>query len=112
MLLTLQLEDLGCKVIEAGSAIAALRVVREYGPPNIAIIDVAMPELSGFELVLILRGRSDTADLPVVFLSGRVHPSDIETGRSLGASYVTKPFEPDELLRAMEAEVEARALRA
>ena len=73
----LLLEKAGYEVYTACSALEALRVIREYGSPMVAVIDVAMPELSGLDLVRVLRGRQDTETLPVVFLSARVLESDI-----------------------------------
>jgi DNA-binding response OmpR family regulator len=71
-----------------------------------------MPDLSGLDLVRVLRGREDTATLPVVFLSARVLASDIEAGESLGASYVTKPFTVDGLLKAIADELGAHKFAA
>jgi DNA-binding response OmpR family regulator len=104
-LVEMQLERAGFEVLTAESGLEALRVLRESGPPTIAVIDVAMPELSGLDLVRVLRGRSDTAELPVVFLSARVLPSDVAAGEALGASYVTKPFTRSSLLHAIDAEL-------
>ena len=107
-LVEMQLEKSGYEVLGADSALAALRILREHGPPLIGVIDVAMPELSGLDLVRVLRGRPDTAAIPVVFLSARVLPSDIAAGESLGASYVTKPFTRSGLLRAIEVELRSQ----
>ncbi len=107
-LVVLQLECAGYAVLTAESALDALRVIREHGSPTIAVIDVAMPELSGLDLVRVLRGRADTEHLPVVFLSARVLPSDVEAGISLGAAYVTKPFTRASLLGAIDHELAAR----
>jgi CheY-like chemotaxis protein len=104
-LVEMQLERAGYEVLTAESALDALRVIREHGSPILAVIDVAMPELSGLDLVRVLRGRTDTEALPVVFLSARVLPSDIEAGESLGAAYVTKPFTRDGLLGAIAHEL-------
>jgi DNA-binding response OmpR family regulator len=109
-LVEMQLERAGYTVVTADSGLDALRVLRENGSPLLAVIDVAMPELSGLDLVRVLRGRADTETLPVVFLSARVLPSDIAAGESLGASYVTKPFTRSSLLGAIE--IELRSHRA
>jgi CheY-like chemotaxis protein len=111
-LVTLLLERSGFEVMAACSGIEALRLLREMGPPLVAVIDVAMPDLSGLDLVRVLRGREDTATLPVVFLSARVLASDIEAGESLGASYVTKPFTVDGLLKAIADELGAHKFAA
>jgi CheY-like chemotaxis protein len=107
-LVELQLERSGYTVVTAESALEALRVLREHGPPAIGIVDVAMPELSGLDFVRVLRGRPDTATLPIVFLSARVLPSDIAAGQALRASYVTKPFTRTGLLHAIETEISSR----
>lgn len=111
-LVELQLHKAGHDVRIATSALAALRVLREHGPPMVAVVDVAMPELSGLDLVRVLRGRADTATLPVVFLSARVLSSDIAAGEALGASYVTKPFTREALLGAIERELGVPRLAA
>jgi CheY-like chemotaxis protein len=111
-LVEMQLERSGHRVVTANSAIEALRVLREIGAPVLAVIDVAMPELSGLDLVRVLRGRPDTEDLPVVFLSARVLPSDVAAGESLGASYVTKPFTRTGLIKAIETELASRRVAA
>jgi CheY-like chemotaxis protein len=108
-LVQLVLSRAGFEVKTACSALDALRVLREEGPPLIAVIDVAMPELSGLDLVRVLRGRPDTEDLPVVFLSARVLPSDIAAGESLGAGYVTKPFSRTALLEAIGDQLRAHS---
>lgn len=111
-LVSMVLEKAGYPVLSAGSGIEALRVLREEGPPLVGVVDVAMPELSGLDLVRVLRGRSDTACLPIVFLSARVLPSDIAAGEALGASYVTKPFTRSGLLGAIERELAGRTQAA
>jgi CheY-like chemotaxis protein len=111
-LVELQLERSGHTVVTAESALEALRMLREHGPPMIAVVDVAMPELSGLDLVRVLRGRPDTEALPIVFLSARVLPSDVAAGQSLHASYVTKPFTRTSLLHAIESELSTRRLAA
>jgi CheY-like chemotaxis protein len=91
----------------ASSAHAALELLAEQGCPNLALIDVTMPGMDGLELVRILREREDTRALPVIFLSARVLPEDIEAGRSLGAGYITKPFDASALLDEVDEVVAA-----
>ena len=61
-----------------------------------------MPAPDGFELLRLLREREGAAQLPAIFLSARVLPEDIEAGRAMGATYLTKPFVATALLRAVE----------
>ncbi|MCI2238648.1 response regulator [Kineococcus sp. TRM81007] len=101
-LLDLRLRAAGHRVIGAESAPAALAVIAERGAPDVLVSDVSLPGTTGLELVAALRAREDYAHLPVVFLSGRVQPADIEAGRALGAVYLTKPVVLTALCTAIE----------
>ena len=94
------LDDLGENLISATTAKETLDLLLKN---EIAIIlmDVSMPGMSGLELLSTLREQQGK-DLPAVFLSARVQPEDIERGRALGASYLTKPFVASALLNAVE----------
>jgi CheY-like chemotaxis protein len=71
--------------------------------PDLIILDIMMPRMDGYETVDKLRGREATKDIPVVFLSAKAQQSDIEKGKKFGiAEYLTKPFDPGELLEAVE----------
>lgn len=92
-------ELIGLYVKQAGHAVAmaadgaeALAQVDQRGVPDIAVMDVVMPGMSGLELLVELRQRPGLAELPAIFLSSRVRPEDIALGTDLGASYLTKPF--------------------
>ena len=67
--------------------------------PDIIVSDVMMPRMSGLELVAELKGDPDTAGIPVLLLTAKAQQSDIADGLGKGADdYVTKPFEPLELV--------------
>lgn len=100
-LVQLRLQRAGHKVVGAASGAEALAIVAERGAPDLAVLDVSMPGMSGLELLSTLR-EQQAKDLPAVFLSARVQPEDIERGRSLGATYLTKPFVASALLNAVE----------
>lgn len=88
-LIRLALTKSGVDVVTAGSAGEALAALdREH--PDLAILDVVMPDLSGWEL---LRRIRDTSDVPVLMLSGRDSEVDKARGLDLGADdYLAKPF--------------------
>jgi DNA-binding response OmpR family regulator len=82
-------------VVTSGDA--ALKVVSEQ-PPDLMILDLNLPVLSGIEVCRILRGRPSTANLPVIMLTARSSEADRVAGLDLGADdYITKPFSLKEL---------------
>jgi CheY-like chemotaxis protein len=101
-LVELQLRHHGHEVATANGGDAAIAYVDTNGAPDVAVLDVAMPGMNGFELLETLRHRPDTRDLPAIFLSARVSPRDIDQGRSLDALYLTKPYVMQALLQAID----------
>jgi len=76
----------------------------ESNPPNIAILDVMMPGLDGYEVLKFIRSNAELASIPVVMLTARAQLDDIQQGLSLGAdAYLAKPFDPEELLSVVES---------
>ena len=71
----------------------------QSSPPDVIILDVMMPGMTGYDVAEQLRSEPDTAEIPVVFLSARAQDEDRQRGEALGvAAYVTKPFDPGELV--------------
>jgi CheY-like chemotaxis protein len=106
---TNRLQKAGHRVVGADSADEALAVVHERGAPDVVVLDVTMPGMSGLELLPAMRDIDGCEALPAIFLSGRVEHADVEAGRALGATYLTKPFSAIALCKAVErlAPVEA-----
>jgi len=88
--------------VGAPSGQAAVELIKAKGAPQIAVLDVSMPDMDGLQLLQNLRSHEDMKDLPAIFLSAKVQPADIEAGRALGATYLTKPFVATALLSAIE----------
>lgn len=87
----MNLELEGYQVIEAENGIQALDQIRQFNP-DLAIMDVMMPEMDGFETLKLLR---EISTMPVILLTVRDDEEDITRGLSLGADdYITKPFSP------------------
>ncbi|MFN7116174.1 MAG: response regulator [Saprospiraceae bacterium] len=71
--------------------------------PDLILCDVMMPRLDGFGVLNILSKRSETANIPFIFLTAKAEKSDFRRGMNLGADdYITKPFYKDELLAVIE----------
>ncbi|HEX7168428.1 MAG TPA: response regulator, partial [Acidimicrobiales bacterium] len=106
-----QLEAYGHAVVEAVDGVQALRACREQ-PPDIILLDVEMPNLDGHGVLSELRRDEITADIPVVFLTGRSSTEDVVEGLRLGAhDYLAKPFEPAELLARVSAALRVKRLQ-
>jgi CheY-like chemotaxis protein len=70
--------------------------------PDVIILDVMMPGMTGWEVAAQLKQDSATAAIPVVFLSARTQEEDRLKGEQLGvAAYVSKPFDPVELVSTL-----------
>lgn len=102
-LIGIQLRQHGHKVITAAAGQEALDIVAENGLPEVAVLDVAMPEMNGLELLERLRACDGGAKLPAIFLSARVAPADIAAGEARGVLYLTKPFVMRALLSAIDS---------
>jgi len=108
MLLVAKLSRQGHVVDEAGSGEEALALLGARGAPDLAVLDVLMPGMSGLDLLRILREdpayalSPAFALMPAIVLSGRIEPGDIEAGEALGAVYLTKPVVISALLRVVE----------
>jgi DNA-binding response OmpR family regulator len=97
-LLQVNFEMEGFTVRCAGDGAEGLAAVLAE-PPDIVVSDVMMPRLNGLELVARLKADPVTAAVPVILLSARAQVSDVRAGLDAGADdYVTKPFEPLDLL--------------
>lgn len=81
--------------------------------PDIILCDVMMPELDGFGVLLQLRSDRLTARIPFIFLTALANKPNVRHGMELGADdYLTKPFQPEEMLRAIQTRLEKHALVA
>lgn len=71
--------------------------------PDLVILDIMMPRLDGYQACERLKSAEATKDIPIVFLSAKAQQSDIEKGQTYGVeAYLTKPFDPTELLDVVE----------
>jgi DNA-binding response OmpR family regulator len=103
VLVSFRLDRAGCDVVTATNGKEALDLILERRP-DIAVLDVRMPTLTGIEVVRQVRANSTVGDTPVILLSAGVQEESISQGLEAGANeYMKKPFSPDELAARVEA---------
>ena len=96
----LNLEHDGFRVVEAFNGMQAINKVRS-DLPDLVLLDVMMPDMSGFEVLKIIR---EVSSVPVIMLTAKGEEEDRVRGLELGADdYVTKPFSPRELVSRARA---------
>lgn len=99
-LIKLGLTANGFRVITCESAEEAERLAEEHRP-DIVLLDVVMPDMSGYEVMRRLRDRTD---IPIIMLTAKDRDADKVKGLELGGDdYVAKPFSPDELAARVRA---------
>jgi CheY-like chemotaxis protein/HPt (histidine-containing phosphotransfer) domain-containing protein len=102
LMLERRLSWAGYRIRATSSADEAAAVLDGAFEPDVVLTDMFMPGGSGLGLVNALREHPSCADLPVIFLSGRALPGDVVAGRSLGATYLSKPCSLADLARAID----------
>ncbi len=102
-LVKIYLEKEGFRTNHAKTGAEGLRLIKTE-PPDMAILDLMLPEMDGLELCKKIRGTPDTAPMPVIMLTAKAEESDTIVGLELGADdYVTKPFSPKSLVARVKA---------
>jgi DNA-binding response OmpR family regulator len=101
-LIKITLEEEGYTVFTACDGIEALKILKDM-PADLAILDVMMPRLDGFNL---LRKIRESSTIPIIFLTARADNMDKVLGLELGADdYIAKPFSMSELLARVKAQL-------
>lgn len=96
---------------EAHNGKQALSMIDEVNP-DIILLDVIMPEMGGYEILKILKGDQKYEHIPVIMITVKAEKDDIVEGLNMGADdYVTKPFDPMELLARINACIRVKDLR-
>jgi len=98
--LTFEME--GYRVITADDGVAGLERARA-DRPSLVVLDVMMPRMDGFDVARALKSDPATAAMPIVMLTAKAQAADVSAGGASGVDdYVTKPFDPEELLARVE----------
>ena len=96
---------LGYHVFKSVGGVRALDLIAEK-KPAVVLLDLMMPELSGLDILGLMRRDPGLADIPVIIVSAKGLPSDIKSGLDAGATrYLTKPVSFADLREAVDAVV-------
>ena len=97
-----RLKTAGFDMIGTGNPLDALTMAHEHHP-DLIILDIVMPQMSGYELLDILKKDPSTKGIPVIILTVKNMAVDIEKGLKLGAGdYITKPLQMDLMIKRIE----------
>jgi len=111
-LLRVSLERADYRVRVVDDGLSALAEITRH-PPDVALLDIGMPEMDGLEVTRALRRMPATALLPIILVTARGRLEDKVAGLDAGASdFITKPFEPAELLARVRANLRLSAALA
>lgn len=99
----------GVEVVSASSGVIALAAIANT-PPQLILLDIMLPKVNGYQLCQIIRRNPNYKHIPVVMLSGKDGVFDKMRGKLVGATeYITKPFEPRDLVRVVRKYVRVEA---
>lgn len=101
-LITFTLGFAGFDVVAASNGEEAVNLARKE-IPDLILMDVRMPRMTGYEACAIMKADANLKDIPVIFLSAKGQDSEIQTGLQAGAAdYLLKPFAPDQLTERIQ----------
>jgi CheY-like chemotaxis protein len=110
-LLVTYMDSLGCKIVTAVDGLDALERVRQEGP-DLILLDIMMPRMSGFEVCRKLKSDPQTRDIPIVMVTALNELGDIERGVESGTDdFITKPVNRLELTTRVKSLLRVRHLK-
>ena len=99
------------KVKVANDGQKGLQLARAENPPDLILLDVMMPEVSGYEVCTELKKDPATRNVPIIFLTALAEAEDERKGFELGAAdYITKPVSPPILLARIKTHLQIKAV--
>jgi two-component system chemotaxis sensor kinase CheA len=105
-MLTPVLQAAGYQVTVAGSAQEALTMLKDGATFNVAVTDIEMPEMDGFEFAEAVRGDTRNAELPIIALSSVVSADAVERGRRVGFHDYVAKFDRQGLIAALKEQTD------
>ncbi len=108
LLLSRSLKSLGYEVFQATDGSEVMAAVQSY-QPDLVLLDVAMPKVDGFTALGQLKNDPRTKTVPVIMITAKGHPDDLDTARNLGAlDYINKPWSNGEVELRVQWAITAR----
>lgn len=108
-LLEAYLEEINAHIATAADGVEALAAVAQ-AKPDLILLDVMMPRMSGFQLAAKLRAADATRDIPIIMVTALGEVSDVQRAADLGISdYLTKPVNKNELLTRVRSILSPKA---
>ena len=103
LLCRLNLQQRGHELLEASGGGRALELARERHP-DLIVLDLMMPGITGYDVLEALQGDDATSDIPILVLTAKSLRADRERSHGLGAAaFLTKPFLPNELCEMVDS---------
>ncbi|MFH1615529.1 MAG: response regulator [Planctomycetota bacterium] len=104
------LEDIDCVTIPAGDGIEALKIIKR-NPPDLILLDIMMPQMSGFELCRRVKADPKTTAIPIIMVTALTELGDIERGIDSGTDdFLSKPVNKWELLTRVKTMLKLKHL--
>jgi DNA-binding response OmpR family regulator len=111
-LLSFRIERAGHEIVQARNGDEALRLAIELRP-SLAVLDVMMPGLDGFEVTRELRRHAETRAMPIILLTAKAQVTDVSGGLAAGADdFVKKPFDARDLTERVDRLLRPRLVAA
>ena len=98
----LESSDNKYEIISANDGKQCLKLLKDNHIPDLILLDIMMPEMSGWEVYNQLKENSDWKNIPVIFLTARTDRTAKNAGEFLGDDYIEKPFNGEDLIKRID----------
>lgn len=104
-------QSLNCQIRMAANGSAVLEMI-DMDIPDLILLDIMMPVMDGFEVARLLQAKKETSTVPIIFITAKTDvESKVAAFRNGGVDYVTKPFNKEELLARVKAQLRLKNLQ-
>ncbi|TFG37937.1 MAG: response regulator [Desulfobacterales bacterium] len=111
LLAEILVQSLECQIRMAANGAAVLDMI-EHDLPDLILLDIMMPGMDGFQVSRLLQDKQKAREIPIIFITAKTDvESKVEAFRNGGVDYVTKPFNKDELLARVKAQLRLKNLQ-